>query len=135
MLKQFLIKYLFFFFSLNLIFLLVSILLYSPSSFFILIPSYICSIFFSYMSSNMSHLYSIGQFSTPSDSSFLNVMMNEDFWGFLSYFDQLSNIKCKCIRQIIVNLSGSFRRHPRIAPYVLEFFLRSSKFTLTLLAR
>ena len=32
----------------------------------------------------------VGQPFIPSDSSFLKVMMNKEFWGFFSYFDQLS---------------------------------------------
>ena len=80
----------------------------------------------------MSCLYSIEQPFVPSDSSFLNVMMNRDFLSFLSYFDQLSCIKCKCVRQVVVNLSGNFR-YPQIAMYVLELFLRSLEFRLTLL--
>ena len=90
-------------------------------------------IFFSSTSFSMSYLNLIRQPSVPSGSSFLNVMMNKDFQGFWSYSGQLSNIKCKCIRQVVVDLSGRSRRHSQIATYATELFLENSEFKLTLL--
>ena len=91
-------------------FLSISSLLYSPSpSFFILIPSFMCFVFFSSTSFSMSCLYLIRQPFVLSGLSFPNVMMSRDFYGFCSYSDQLSNIKCICVRQVVVDLSGSSR--------------------------
>ena len=75
-----------------------------PPSFFIHIPSFMCFIFFSSSSFSMSYLYLIRRPSVPLGSSFPNVMINRDFYGFWSYFDQLSNIKCMCVRWVVVDL-------------------------------
>ena len=69
----------------------ISSLLYSPSSsFFILIHYIIRLIFFSSMSYSRCCSNVVGQPSVPSCSPFPKVMMNKDFWGFLSYSDKLS---------------------------------------------
>ena len=34
----------------------------------------------------------VGSFSVPSNSSFVKIMMNKDFWGLLFYSDKLSVI-------------------------------------------
>ena len=44
----------------------------------------------------------VGQPSVPSGSSFFKVMMNKDFWGFLSYSDKLS------VALNVIMLGGTF---------------------------
>ena len=56
--------------------------------------------------------YSWAAFCLISLFAFLNVMMNGDFWDFLFYYDKLSIIKCKCARQVAIDLSRSSRRCP-----------------------
>ena len=85
-----------------------SLTLISCVFFFTLILPYICHVFFS----SMSCFCIVGQLFVPPVSFFLNVMMNEDFWGFLFYPDQLSIIKCECAKQVTIDLSGRFRRCP-----------------------
>ena len=41
------------------------------------------------------HELSLYSWAVPLGSSSLNIMINGDFWGSLSYSNQLSNIKCK----------------------------------------
>lgn len=70
------------------LFLQASFLLYFTFlSFSILILYCICLFFFSSMNSSMSYPCSTGQFSILLGSSFLIIMINGDFWGFLSYPD------------------------------------------------
>ena len=47
-------------------------------------------IFFSSMCHSRCCPSLVGQPSVPSSSSFLEIMMNKDFWGFLFYSDKLS---------------------------------------------
>ena len=64
--------------------------LYSPSSsFFILILCLILLIFFSSMCHSRCCPSLVRQPPIPSSSSFLEVMINKDFWGFLFYYDKL----------------------------------------------
>ena len=62
----------------------------SSSSFCILILCLILLIFFSSMGHSRCSLGLVRQPSVPSSSSFLEVMMNKDFQGFLCYYDKLS---------------------------------------------
>ena len=115
-------------------FLSISSLLHSPSpSFLILIPSFMCFIFFSSTSISMSHLYLIRQPSIPSDSSFLNVIMNRDFWGFWLILISYPTLNTSVPGKFVLALSGSSRRHSQIATYAMELFLKNSKFRLKLL--
>ena len=70
-------------------------------SFFSCIPSLLCPYPPLYLScfllQHEMSLYTVRQLS-KSGSSFLNVMMNGDFWGFFLYFYHLSIIKCDCAR-------------------------------------
>ena len=69
---------------------LPSFLLYSPSSFFFILILYlVLFIFFSSMCHSRCCLGVVGQLSVPSGSSFLEVIVNKNFWSLLFYFDKL----------------------------------------------
>ena len=78
------------YFTLYLLFVFFSLLYSSSSFFFILILCLILFIFFSDMCHSRCCSSLVGQSSIPLSSSFLEVMMNKDFWGFLFYSDKLS---------------------------------------------
>ena len=85
----------FFFFnyssSKNLSSLCLSFLLYSSFSFFIiLILCLALLIFFSSMCHSRCCPNMVGQPFVPSNSSFVEVMVNKDFWGLLFYSNKLS---------------------------------------------
>ena len=72
----------------------------------------------------------VGQPSVPSGSSFFKVMMNKDFWGFLSYSDKLSialNVIVSGGIFLIIVPGGIFLIYQEDPERDLEYLLNASE--------